>query len=311
MLQSQFIKDSAFRAGFDLCGIVPCNHLTESEQRFREWLEAGYGADLHYLERNLDKRFDVSRLVEGARSVIVCAVNYKSLRSCGYPTPSSTKIASYACNEDYHSTIKAMLAELYSALRAKNTTLRARAFTDSAPLVEKQLAVNAGLGWIGRQSLLVTPEYGTFVLLGELVIDEEVDHYDTPFEGSRCGECHRCIEACPNGAILSSKRIDARRCISRLTIESATNNTEHQNLAGWIFGCDECQSCCPHNRNTPNATNPHFSSPIDPAALSVEDWLTMSKADFDTRFGKTPLTRSGLERIRANAEVNSKILDMK
>lgn len=306
MLRSQFIKDAAHRAGFDLCGIVSCGHLAEGELRFREWLEAGYGADLHYLERNLDKRFDVSRLVEGARSVIVCAVNYKSPRSIGYPTPSHTKIASYACNNDYHTTIKGMLAELYATLKEQIPTLRARAFTDSAPLLEKQLAVNAGLGWIGRQSLLVTPEFGTFVLLGELAIDEEVDNYDTSFEGSRCGECRRCIEACPNKAILPTKTIDARRCISRLTIESvATECPQSKSLAGWIFGCDECQSCCPHNRNTPYSTNPHFASPFDPATLVAQDWLSMSDSEFSQRFGKTPLTRSGLERIKSNVEINS------
>ena len=301
MLQSHFIKDSARRAGFDLCGIIPCRHLIENEAHFRAWLEAGYGADLHYLERNLDKRFDVARLVEGAKSIVVCAVNYKSQRSLGYPTTSQTKIASYACNEDYHTTIKEMLGKLYAELKEVAPSLQARVFTDSAPLLEKQLAVEAGLGWIGRQSLVVTPEFGTFVLLGELVIDEEVDSYDMPFEGSRCGECRRCIEACPNGAILGSKCIDARCCISRLTIEKEAEGTSSTpDLSGWIFGCDECQSCCPHNRTTPCATNPNFATPFDPATLSAEDWAAMSEEEFSSRFGKTPLIRSGLPRIQRN-----------
>lgn len=301
MLQSHFIKDSARRSGFDLCGIIPCRHLAENEAYFRAWLESGYGADLHYLERNLDKRFDVARLVEGAKSIIVCAVNYKSQRSLSYPTPSQTKIASYACNEDYHTTIKEMLGNLYTELKATVPSLQARAFTDSAPLLEKQLAVEAGLGWIGRQSLVVTPEFGTFILLGELIIDEEVDSYDTPFEGSRCGECRRCIEACPNSAILPDKCIDARRCISRLTIEKeAESISSTPDLSGWIFGCDECQSCCPHNRTTPCATNPHFVRPFDPSTLSAEDWAMMSEEEFSSRFGKTPLIRSGLPRIQRN-----------
>ena len=302
MLQSLTIKDLALRAGFDLCGVVPCRYFAENEHHFREWLAAGYGADLHYLERNLDKRFDVSQLVEGAKSVVVCAVNYKSMRSLGYPGDCRTKIASYACNRDYHSTIKEMLGELYAALKEEVPTLRARAFTDSAPLLEKQFAVEAGLGWIGRQSLLVTPQFGTFVLLGELVIDEEVDCYDSPFEGSRCGECHRCIEACPNDAILSSKSIDARRCISRLTIEKEGDATAcGVGLDGWIFGCDACQSCCPHNRITPCATNPNFAAPqFDPAAISAYDWQQMSEDEFAERFGNTPLTRSGLQRIQQN-----------
>ena len=302
MLNSSTIKDSARRAGFDLCGITSCRHLAENEQYFREWLAAGYGADLHYLERNLDKRFDVSQLVEGAKTVIVCAVNYKSERSLGYPANHRTKIASYACNRDYHSTIKEMLATLYSSLKEIVPSLKARAFTDSAPLLEKQLAVEAGLGWIGRQSLLVTPEFGTFVLLGELVINHEVDSYDTPFAGSRCGECRRCIEACPNSAILPTKNIDARRCISRLTIEKEVDKAPNtDNLNGWIFGCDACQSCCPHNRTTPCATNPNFATPLfDPAKISAEEWLAMSEESFSERFGNTPLIRSGLPRIQKN-----------
>lgn len=303
MLESRVIKDCALRAGFDLCGIIPCRHLAENEEYFREWLAAGYGADLHYLERNLDKRFNATRLVEGAKSIIVCAVNYKSPRSLGYPTDFRTKVASYACNADYHTSIKEMLGDLYNSLKEAVPTLCARAFTDSAPLLEKQLAVDAGLGWIGRQSLLVTPQFGTFVLLGELVIDTEVDCYDTPFEGSRCGECRRCIEACPNSAILPTKCIDARRCISRLTIEKQSDNASDEiDLNGWIFGCDECQSCCPHNRTTPCATNPRFAHPFDPATLSAEDWSTMTDELFSATFGNTPLLRSGLPRIKRNIE---------
>lgn len=308
MISSEFIKDAARRAGFDLCGVVSCRHFAEDEHRLREWLAAGYGAGLHYLERNIDKRFDPSKLVEGAKSVVVCAVNYKSPRSLGYPAECHTKIASYACNRDYHSTIKEMLATLYNTLREVHPTLKSRTFTDSAPLLEKRLAVEAGLGWIGRQSLLVTPEYGTFVLLGELLIDEEADSYDTPFEGSRCGECRRCIDACPTKAILPTKNIDTRRCASRLTIESGIESLCDDssaegsaiNLSGWIFGCDICQSCCPYNRNTPCASNPHFATPFDPAEITPEEWLSMSEEEFAERFGHTPLLRSGLQRIRQN-----------
>ena len=316
MIPSKLIKNIAYRTGFDLCGITSCHHLAENEHRFREWLASGYHADLNYLERNLDKRFDVAKLVDGAKSVIVCAVNYKSSRSLGYPTTCRSKIASYACNRDYHTSLKEMLKELYITLKKQMPTLQARLFTDSAPLLEKQLAVEAGLGWIGRQSLLVTPEFGTFVLLGELVINDEVDHYDTPFEGSRCGDCHRCVDACPNSAILPTKNIDARRCISRLTIEKLPDESENSSLTanrgnvsktglhGWIFGCDECQSCCPHNRTTPYASNPHFAQPFDPTELTAEEWLTMSEEEFMLRFGHTPLIRSGLQRIQHNIQLD-------
>lgn len=171
MLDRSFIRQSAAAAGFDLCGVAPCRHLVRNEQFFRRWLGDGRHASLGYLERNLDKRFDVRRLVEGAQTVVVCAVGYKNGLSDGYPDDFRAKIASYALTADYHATIKGMLGDLFGRLRAAEPALAGRAFVDSAPLVEKQLAVEAGLGWIGRQSLLVTPRFGSFVLLGELVLD--------------------------------------------------------------------------------------------------------------------------------------------
>ena len=170
MLDRSFIRQSAAAAGFDLCGVAPCRHLVRNEQFFRRWLGDGRHASLGYLERNLDKRFDVRRLVEGAQTIVVCAVGYKNGLSDGYPDDFRAKIASYALTADYHATIKGMLGDLFGRLRAAEPALAGRAFVDSAPLVEKQLAVEAGLGWIGRQSLLVTPRFGSFVLLGELVL---------------------------------------------------------------------------------------------------------------------------------------------
>ena len=180
MLDRSFIRQSAAAAGFDLCGVAPCRHLVRNEQFFRRWLGDGRHASLGYLERNLDKRFDVRRLVEGAQTVVVCAVGYKNGLSDGYPDDFRAKIASYALTADYHATIKGMLGDLFGRLRAAEPALAGRAFVDSAPLVEKQLAVEAGLGWIGRQSLLVTPRFGSFVLLGELVLDAACDRYDEP-----------------------------------------------------------------------------------------------------------------------------------
>lgn len=153
------------------------------------------------MERNAEKRFDPRLLVEGARTAVVCAVSYKNAASEGYPAGHRTKIASYACTADYHTTIRTMLAQLFEALRAAYPGLGGRAFTDTAPLAEKQLAAEAGLGWIGRQSLLVTPQFGTCVLLGELILTDEADAYDTPFGEERAARAARCVEACPTGAI--------------------------------------------------------------------------------------------------------------
>lgn len=297
MTQSENIKQLAVRAGFDLCGIVPTHHLKSDEQRFLRWLEDRNHSSLGYLERNIDKRFNPALLMPGARSVVVCGVNYKNLYSMGYPRGTKAKIASYALKRDYHTTIKEMLFKFASQLKELYPELRFRAFTDSAPLAEKSLAVEAGLGWIGRQSLLVTPKYGTFVHLAELVIDQECDQYDKPLEGVGCSECRACVRHCPAGAINPNRTIDARRCIACRTIESVEQSDEP--LHGWIFGCEECQSCCPHNRNTPLTEHPDFKPIFSPEELPEERWLEMSEEEFSEILGSTPITRSGLERIKS------------
>ena len=175
MLDHQYIKKLAADAGFDLCGLAPCRHLVENESMLRAWLGKGYQSSLAYMERNVEKRADPRKLVEGARTAVVCAVSYKNRAGEGYPPGHRTKVASYACAADYHTTIKGMLGRMLDALCASRPDLSGRAFVDTAPLLEKQLAVEAGLGWIGRQSLLVTPRHGTYVLLGELLLTDEAD----------------------------------------------------------------------------------------------------------------------------------------
>lgn len=298
MLDATKIKTLAAEVGFDLCGIAPCRPLTAGAAKFGTWLARGYQSSLGYMERHADKRFDPRLLVEGARTAVVCAVSYKNRASEGYPAGCRTKIASYACAADYHATVRAMLARLFEELRGVWPGLRGRAFVDTAPLLEKQLAVEAGLGWIGRQSLLVTPRLGSFVVLGELILADEADRYDEPFEGTRCGRCRNCIESCPTGAIVAPRVVDAGRCIACHTIEREP--ASRIDLDGWIFGCDRCQSCCPYNRNAPMHAHPAFDPLFDPEAMTPEAWRTLGPGEFEARFGRTPLTRSGLERIRSN-----------
>lgn len=300
MLDHLYIKKLAADAGFDLCGLTPCGHMAQNEAWLRAWLGRGYQSSLSYMERNVDKRADPRRLVEGARTAVVCAVGYKNRVGEGYPAGHRTKVASYACAADYHPTIKRMLGGMLDALKAACPELAGRAFVDTAPLFEKQLAVEAGLGWIGRQSLLVTPRYGTYVLLGVLLLTDEADAYDPPFEGSRCGRCRNCIESCPTGAIVAPKVIDTGRCIACHTIEKQPQGAI--DLDGWIFGCDRCQSCCPHNHKAPMHANPAFDPLFDPLAMDAAAWQGLDEAAFQTRMGCTPLTRSGLARILSNID---------
>lgn len=302
MLQSLHIKELAREVGFDLCGVARCRNF-EDDKRFLEgWIERGYASSLDYLKRNIDRRADAATLVEGAKSVIVCAVAYKNHISEGYPADHKAKVASYACTTDYHTTIKQMLFDLSARLKELAPSLSGRCFVDSAPIFEKRYAVEAGLGWIGRQSLLVTPEYGTFVLLGEIVMTEECDSYDEPLVSVGCGECRRCVEACPNSAV-KERHIDTSRCISCATIEREGEG-EKAPLHSWIFGCDECQTVCPYNRKAPRVTNPRFAPIFNPVEMTSEEWLSLSKEEFAERFGGTPLERAGIERIKANVEKN-------
>ena len=292
------IKALAYEVGFDLCGVAQYRNFEEDRLFLERWVEQGYASSLDYLKRNIACRADASLLVEGAKSVIVCAVSYKNMVSEGYPADHSAKVASYACTTDYHTTIKQMLFELCAKLKEVNPDFSARCFVDSAPIFEKRYAVEAGLGWIGRQSLLVTPEYGSFVLLGEIVMTAECNEYDKPLAAIGCGECRRCVDACPNGAV-KERHIDTTHCISCATIERQGDG-ERCRLNGWIFGCDECQSVCPYNRKAPLATNPRFALHFNPADMTPADWLALSEEEFSEKFASAPMKRAGLERLKEN-----------
>ena len=338
MIPQNLIINAAHEVGFDLVGVVRAEAMTTEHDRFCRWLAAGHHSTLTYLERNIDKRFDARLLVEGARSIVVCGVSYRSPLGDGYAEGWSTKVASYALARDYHITIKEMLAALAARLKEYAPDMTFRAFTDSAPLAEKSLAVRAGLGWIGRNSLLVNPDLGSMLHLGELVISEDVDAYSMPMTAVGCGECRRCIAACPNGAISEDRSINTHRCISCRTIEREASTTRdsvgealvgsatHESgvgagicgatresgvgacetegepikLDGWIYGCDACQSVCPYNRRAPMHSNKNFDPLFDPATLDAAQWLAMSEAEFRAMAGSTTMPRAGLARIQRN-----------
>lgn len=307
MLSRSDILSAAFAAGFNLCGIARCRVLSEREEDFRRWLACGFDSSLGYMRRGVEKRFDPSYLVPDARSVAVCAVSYKNEISEGYGQwPDTPKIASYACAADYHDTIKSMLRQMAASLGLQQAGVAWRCFTDSAPVLEKAWAVEAGLGWIGRNSLLVTPQYGSFVLLGELIVDADVDVYDTPYAGNGCGTCRRCIEACPRGAVTEGRMIDTRRCISRLTVEKG-EAAGPEDLHGWVFGCDCCQSVCPYNAKAPKHTCRAFEPVLDPREMTWRRWAEMSEEEFAGLAGATPIRRSGYGRVKQLcAEANKK-----
>ncbi|MFI3258588.1 MAG: tRNA epoxyqueuosine(34) reductase QueG [Rikenellaceae bacterium] len=299
-IQSKDIERLVVQAGFDIFGITRAEYLPKGESHFCDWLERGYGDSLEYMQRYKELRFDASKLLPEGRSVVVCGVNYKSRYSIAKGRNNGAGVASYALMRDYHKTIRKRLKGVLKQIQSLYPQTEGRVFTDSAPLLEKQLALNAGIGWIGRQSLIINPQFGSFILLGEIILDKEVDQYNERIVANGCGECRRCIESCPVGAINEERMVDARICIASRTIEM--EQAGELTLDGWAFGCDTCQNCCPHNRLTPIAVADDMQPIVTPP--TDDEWMAMEQADFEKIAAGTPLKRSSLQRIQQNIRKN-------
>lgn len=289
MFKLEKISNLMSSAGFDAWGVVRAEKLSDAKARFEAWLAADNAPDLPYLHRNIDKRFDATLLLEGAKSIVVGAVSYKNAFSVGYEADFDARIASYALTHDYHTVVKDMLREVATGLGVTNPN-EAKICVDSVPLAEKALARLAGIGWAGRNSLIISPKLGSFINLGALILQEECDSYSTPYEEDGCVGCGRCLLRCPTGAINPTRTINTTLCIANRTVEPSAKNGTFD-TKGWVFGCDECQSCCPYNATAPPHVNPHFDTIINPLDYDAHFWATLSPEEGRERFGATPLAR--------------------
>ncbi|WP_154856251.1 tRNA epoxyqueuosine(34) reductase QueG [Cyclobacterium xiamenense] len=292
---SQLIKDAARKLGFDFCGIAKAEFLEAEAPKLESWLNNNYHGKMAYMANHFDKRLDPRKLVDDAQSVISLMYNY-------YPPNrlpegrEDLKIAKYAYGKDYHFVIKDKLKDLLSLLREEIGEINGRVFVDSAPVMERQWAQKAGLGWTGKNSLLLNQQKGSFFFLAELIIDLPL-HYDTPVTKDYCGTCTRCIDACPTDAILQPNLLDASKCISYLTIELKEEIPSEfkGKMENWAFGCDICQDVCPWNR----FSKPHQESEFLPhPELKSLDWEEMTKETFDRIFKKSALKRSKWEGLQ-------------
>ena len=274
--------------GFDAWGVVRAEKLSDAKARFEAWLEDGAAYRLDYLSRNIDKRFDPTLLVPEAKSVIVGAVSYKNRFSEGYEADFDARIASYALTNDYHTTLREMLRKVALGLGFSDPR-SVKICVDSVPLAEKSLAKGAGIGWIGRNSLVINPSLGSFMVLGELIVPEECDEYSKPYEEDGCVGCGRCLLRCPTGAIRPNRSINTALCISNRTIEES--NDEPFDTKGWVFGCDECQTCCPHNQESPLFHNPLFAPKVTPTDYNSNFWAKLTPEEGKKLFEGTPLVR--------------------
>ncbi len=293
-----YIKSLAAEFGFLDCRIARAGFLDKEAPLFEQWLKSGFQADMHWIEKHLDLRLDPRRLLPGAKSVICLSYNY-------FPEPSKLqqekpKMARYAMGRDYHKVIGKKLKKMMARLKQEWGDFEGRGFVDSGPVHERAWAQRSGLGWIGKNSLLLSKKQGSYFFLAVLILDVELG-IDLPVS-DHCGQCTRCIDACPTKAIVGDGVIDSNLCISYLTIESKAILPESltNQLDGWAFGCDVCQEVCPWNRFSKPHQEPDFLPHPEIESMHVLDWLNLTEVLFEERLGRTPLKRAGFERFKKN-----------
>jgi epoxyqueuosine reductase len=292
------IKSAADALGFLSCGISKADFLEDEAPRLEQWLNQGHHGSMSYMERYFDKRLDPRLLVPGAKSVVSLLLNYHTDKK--QADPKAPKISSYAYGKDYHFVIKEKLKELMQIIHREVGEVNGRVFVDSAPVMDKAWAAKSGLGWLGKNTNLISKKVGSFFFIAELIIDLELD-YDTPVT-DHCGSCTACIDACPTDALLQPYQIDGSKCISYLTIELKENiPTEFKGqMDNWAFGCDICQTVCPWNRFATPHDEPAFEPQEELLNLTKSEWQEMTSVVFNKVFKNSAVKRTKFEGLKRN-----------
>jgi len=287
--------------GFQNIGIVAAGTLEAESKRLFEWLDRGYHASMAWMESHQDKRADVHMLMPHARSIIVTATNYYTPNT---HDEISGKVSRYAWGDDYHDVVREKLSELLDWIKSHDATINAKICVDTVPFMDKAWAVRAGLGWIGKHSNLITKDVGSWVFIGSIILDIELE-YDNEIVEDHCGTCTACLDSCPTNAIVEPYVVDAGRCISYGTIEHREESLPEQiasNLDGWIYGCDVCQDVCPWNRfETPTSEN-RFEPRNGETTLDAESVINMTHEDYVERFRGSAMKRAKLSGLQRNAK---------
>lgn len=301
-IRSRLIYYEALRLGFTDCGITTADSPVDARKYLIDWIKNGYHGEMKYMEERSDLRCDPRKFANWARSVIMVLQNY-------YPSeeqkdPSAPVIAKYAYSHDYHSVINNKLKKLVGFIRSEIGPCRAKTFIDTSPMLEKSLAKRAGLGWQGKNTILISKKCGSFLFIGGIITDLELKINRIPAK-NYCGNCRLCIDACPTGAIIKPYILDARKCISYLTIENRTGDLPAElkpYFRNRIFGCDICQEVCPWN----SRAIPHSEPDLDPVTglleMSRDDWYSLDEKKFSTLFKDTPFERLKYNGLRRNLE---------
>jgi epoxyqueuosine reductase len=294
---TELIKNEAKRLGFISCGVSRAEFLEDEAPRLEKWLKNNMHGEMKYMENYFEKRLDPSKLVDDAKSVISLSYNYypKDLQNKEAP-----KVSKYAYGIDYHYVIKEKLIFFLSFIKDKIGDVNGRAFVDSAPILEKAWASKSGIGWVGKNSNLITKQVGSFYFLAELIVDLELD-YDG-IESDHCGECTACIDSCPTQAIVEPYVVDGSKCISYFTIELKENipNEFKEKFEDWVFGCDICQDVCPWNKFSKSHKEPLFQPTPELMKMSREEWNEITEETFNKIFKNSAVKRTGYKGLTRN-----------
>ena len=294
---TQLIKAESKRLGFLSCGISKAGFLEEEAPRLENWLQNNHQGQMSYMENNFDKRLNPTLLVDDSKSVISLLLNYFPSEE---QNKDSYKISKYAYGQDYHFVIKEKLKELLNVIQTEIGEVSGRVFVDSAPVLDKAWAAKSGLGWIGKNSNLITQKVGSFYFIAELIIDLELE-YD-PAITDHCGTCTACIDSCPTDAIVSPYVVDGSKCISYFTIELKENLPYEMKgkLDDWIFGCDVCQDVCPWNRFSKPHKEPLFNPSTELLSFTKRDWEEITDEVFKNIFKNSAVKRTKIEGLKRN-----------
>ncbi len=299
---SHKIKDKALQLGFSACGIAKVEPLHKESRQLQKWLQQGMHGKMHYMENHFKKRVNPSLLVDNAKSIISVLLNYHQAEN--HFTNEKHAISQYAWGEDYHYVIKKKLYQLLEFIETSIGEVNARAFTDSAPVMDKVWAQKAGLGWIGKNTCLIRKKEGSWFFIGEIITDLELE-YDDPAKNI-CGRCTKCIDACPTGALIEPYKLDATKCISYLTIELKDKipGELRAKKGHWVFGCDICQQVCPWNK----FAKPHLTQELKPLIPNNLEDVIKEKQAFKKAFKKTAISRVKYEKFLDNLNASDKDL---
>jgi epoxyqueuosine reductase len=305
-LTNDIVAEKAKSIGFDLVGFAKADNLVEESKRLEEWLKQGYQGDMKYMERNIDKRKDLSLILEDAKSVISLAANYYTDHQ--YSEDENTgKVSRYAWGKDYHIIIWKMLEELETELKKIDPEFKSKSYIDTGPVMDKAWAVKAGIGWLGKHTNVINRELGSWIFIANIITNYEFD-YSQPIL-DYCGSCTACIDACPTDAIVNEYVVDSNKCISYLTIENKGEIAQNfkGKFKGWIFGCDICQDVCPWNIKFLQPTAIDEFNPKDGnMEINLSEISELNENEFKERFVESPILRTKLKGLKRNAEFLNK-----